>query len=99
MRRFEVTLTYKSNDISLISSKRIFVKQQKFLDDVNLDDSQCYSPEEFCKSIISEYERPDVVRINIKEKFDCNEQPVNWITENMGRIYFYNGVPLVLNRN
>ena len=99
MRKFEVILTYKSNCLSIISSKDIIIKQQKILEDIELNDSQCFSPEDFFKCIINDYERPDVVRINIKEKSEGVDSPLKWILENMGRVYFYNGVPLLLNRN
>ena len=98
MRNFEVTLTYKSLMINQLFTKNIFINKQKILD-VELDDSHCISPEEFCDSIITIQERPNVVRINVVEKYKPTEKPLYWITENFGRIYFHNGIPLVLNKN
>lgn len=98
MRNFEVTLTYKSSLINQICTQNIIINRQKILE-VELDDSHCLSPEEFCDSVITLKERPNVVRINVKEKNNENEHPLNWISENLGRIYLYNGIPLVLNKN
>jgi hypothetical protein len=98
MRNFEVTLTYKSLYINQFLAKNIFINKQKILD-VELDDSHCVSPEEFCDAVITIQERPEVVRINVVEKNKAAEQPLNWITENFGRIYFHNGIPLILNKN
>ena len=98
MRNFEVTLTYKASIINQICARNIIINRQKILD-VELDDSHCLSPEEFCDSVIKLQERPNVVRINVKEKNKANEYPLNWISENLGRIYLYNGIPLVLNKN
>jgi hypothetical protein len=98
MRNFEVTLTYKSLMINQVFSKNIFINKQKILE-VELDDSHCISPEEFCDSVITIQERPDVIRINVVEKYRPSDKPLNWITENFGRIYFHNGIPLVLNKN
>jgi len=98
MRNFEVTVTFKVSLFNQIPSRNIIINHQKFLD-VELDDSHCLSPEEFCDSVITLQERPNVVRINVKEKNKGNEKPLNWINENLGRIYLYNGIPLVLNRN
>ena len=98
MRNFEVTLTYKSELIKLIETKNIYINQQKIMS-IELDDSHCNSPEEFCDSIITPKERANVVRINIRERSADKGKPLNWITENLGRIYLYNGIPLVLNKN
>lgn len=98
MRNFEVTLTYKTLLINQFLTKNIFINKQKILE-VELDDSHCISPEEFCNSVITVQERPDVVRINVVEKYKPTEKPLYWITENFGRIYFHNGIPLVLNKN
>lgn len=98
MRNFEVTLTYKGLMINQLLAKNIFINKQKILE-VELDDSHCISPEEFCDAIITNNERPDVVRINVVEKYKPTEKPLYWITENFGRIYFHNGIPLVLNKN
>jgi hypothetical protein len=98
MRNFEVTLTYKSLMINQVFSKNIFINKQKILE-IELDDSHCISPEEFCDSVITIQERPDVIRINVVEKYRPSDKPLNWITENFGRIYFHNGIPLVLNKN
>jgi hypothetical protein len=98
MRNFEVTLTYKALMINRLFTKNIFINKQKILD-VELDDSICISPEEFCDAVITVQERPDVVRINVVEKYKPTEKPLYWITENFGRIYFHNGIPLVLNKN
>ena len=98
MRKFEVTLTYKSMTLNEFISRNILINKQKFLE-VELDDSHCLSPEEFCDSVIGLKERPDVVRINVVEKFKPTVQPLNWIRENSGRIYFHNGIPLILNKN
>ena len=98
MRNFEVTLTYKVSLINQICERDIIINRQKILD-VELDDSHCLSPEEFCDSVIALQERPNVVRINVKEKYCGNEHPLYWINENSGRIYLYNGIPLILNKN
>ena len=98
MRNFEVTLTYKALIINQLLAKNIFIHKQKILE-VELDDSHCVSPEEFCDSVITIQERSDVVRINVVEKYKPSEKPLNWITENYGRIYFHNGIPLILNKN
>ena len=98
MRNFEVTLTYKPLIINQLYSKNIYINKQRILE-VELDDSHCYSPEEFCDSIISLQERQNVVRINIKEKIKGKEKPVYWLSENFGRIYLHNGIPLILNKN
>jgi hypothetical protein len=98
MRNFEVTVTYKASLINQIRARNIIINRQKILD-VELDDSHCLSPEEFCDSVISLQERPNVVRINIKEKKKGNIKPLNWIDENSGRIYLLNGIPLILNKN
>ena len=98
MRNFEVTVTFKVSLIHQVCARNIIINRQKILD-VELDDSHCLSPEEFCDSVITLQERPSVVRINVKEKFNGNEHPLNWISENLGRIYLHNGIPLVLNRN
>lgn len=98
MRKFEVTFTYKPRRIILIPFQEVFIKQQKVVD-VELEDEQCNSPEEFCNVVVMQPERSDVVRINIKERFMGDEKPLSWIAELFGRIYFYNGIPIVLHRN
>jgi len=98
MRNFEITLTYKSLNINQYLAKNIFINKQKILE-VELDDSHCISPEEFCDAVITLDERSEVVRINVVEKNKQAEKPLNWITENFGRIYFHNGIPLILNKN
>jgi hypothetical protein len=98
MRNFEVTLTYKSLNINQYLTKNIFINKQKIVE-VELDDSHCISPEEFCDAVITIHERPEVVRINVVEKYKPTVKPLNWITENFGRIYFHNGIPLILNKN
>jgi hypothetical protein len=98
MRNFEITLTYKSLNINQYLAKNIFINKQKILE-VELDDSHCVSPEEFCDAVITIKERPEVVRINVVEKNKQAEKPLNWIIENFGRIYFHNGIPLILNKN
>ena len=98
MRNFEVTLTYKSISIQDLVSKNILINKQKKLE-VELDDSNCISPEEFCNAVINISERPHVVRINVTEKFVTPEKQLFWISENFGRIYFHNGIPLILNKN
>jgi len=98
MRNFEVTLTYKSISLDQLVSKNIFINKQKKLA-IKLDDSHCITPEEFCDAVINAKERRHVVRINVVEKYSRHEKPLNWITENYGRIYFHNGIPLILNKN
>lgn len=98
MRNFEVTLTYKSMMINQIFTKNIFVNHQRIME-VALDDSHCFSPEEFCDAIITLQERPNVVRVNVIEKNNPTDKPLYWLTENFGRIYFHNGIPLILNKN
>jgi hypothetical protein len=98
MRNFEVTLTYKSLNINQFLVKNILINKQKILE-VELDDSHCISPEDFCDAVITNQERPEVVRINVVERNKAAEKPLKWITENFGRIYFHNGIPLILNKN
>jgi hypothetical protein len=98
MRNFEVTLTFKVLLINQFYTRNVTINRQKVLD-VELDESHCPTPEDFCNAVINQQERPKVVRINIKEKNNENEYPLNWISENLGRIYLYNGIPLVLNKN
>lgn len=98
MRIFEVTLTYKTVNINQYLSKNIYINKQKILE-VELDDSHCISPEEFCDAVITIQERSEVVRINVVEKYKPAIKPLNWIAENFGRIYFHNGIPLILNKN
>jgi hypothetical protein len=98
MRNFEVTLTYKGLMINQLLKKNIYINKQKILE-IELDDSNCISPEEFCDAVINIQERPDIVRINVVEKNKTSIRPLNWIAENFGRIYFHNGIPLVLNKN
>lgn len=98
MRNFEVTLTYKSLILNQFFSRNIFINKQRILE-VELDESHCISPEEFCDSVINLQERPNVVRINVVEKNKPSGKSLNWITENYGRIYFHNGIPLILNKN
>ena len=98
MRNFEVTLTYKVLPIARIYLRNIKISHQKVLD-VELDDANCLTPEDFCNAVINLQERPEVVRINVKEKDSGNSKPLNWISENFGRIYLYNGIPLILHKN
>jgi len=98
MRNFEVTLTYKSLMINQLLTKNIYINKQRILE-VELDESHCISPEEFCDAIITIQERPNVVRLNVVEKYKPTEKPLYWITENFGRIYLHNGIPLILNKN
>jgi len=98
MRNFEITLTYKSLNINHFLAKNIFINKQKILE-VELEESNCISPEEFCDAVITVQERPEVVRINVVEKNKTTVKPLNWIAENYGRIYFHNGIPLILNKN
>lgn len=98
MRNFEVTLTYKVLPIAPIYLRNIKISHQKVLD-VELDDLHCLTPEAFCNAVINLQERPEVVRINVKEIKSGNSQPLNWISENFGRIYLYNGIPLILHKN
>jgi hypothetical protein len=98
MRNFEVILTYKALLINHLYLREININQQKVLD-VELDDSNCLTPEDFCNAVISQQERQRVVRINIKEKITGDVKQLYWVKENYGRIYLYNGIPLVLNKN
>jgi hypothetical protein len=98
MRNFEVTFTYKSLTVNQFLTKNIFINKQKILE-VELDDSHCISPEEFCDAVITLDERSEVVRINVIEKNKSALIPLTWITENFGRIYFHNGIALILNKN
>lgn len=98
MRNFEVTLTYKPLIVNQITPKSILINKQKIVE-VELDEAVCNSPEAFCNAVINVQERTDVIRINIIEKFKPKEKPLYWLAENFGRIYFYNGIPIVLNRN
>jgi len=98
MRNFQVTLTFKVSHLNRLYPRSVKVIHQRVMD-VELEDSYCLSPEEFCDSIISLKERPNIIRINVKEKNISEEKTLNWISENFGRIYLYNGIPLVLNKN
>lgn len=98
MRNFEVILTYKSLKIDHFLSKNVLVNQQKVLE-VQLDESHYHTPEEFCDAIINLQERSNVVRMNIIEKNNPTLKPLHWLAENFGRIYFHNGIPLILTRN
>ena len=98
MRKFEITLTYKTRTVKSISFKHAIIKQKKVLD-VELEDENCISPEQFCDNVLIVNERPDIVRMNIKENNSANKQPLYWLTEHLGRIYFYNGIPIVFHRN
>lgn len=99
MRYFEVILTYKKLMMSQMLTRNIYINKQKILE-VELDDTHCIiSPEEFCDAVIKVQERPDVIRINVIEKYKPTEKPLHWITENFGRIYFHNGIPLILHKN
>jgi hypothetical protein len=98
MRNFEVTLTYKPMIVNQIISRSILINKQKVLT-VELDDAVCNSPEEFCNAVITLQERPDVVRINVVEKYSPTEKPLYWLSENFGRIYFHNGIPIFLSKN
>lgn len=98
MRNFEVILTYKSELLKLVETKNIYINRQKVIN-VELEDSDCNSAEEFCNSIIPPAERVKVVRINIREKPTDNFRPLNWLHENFGRIYLHNGIPLILHKN
>lgn len=98
MRNFEVILTYKTTLIDPVKTGSVSVNRHKVID-VELDESYCHSPEEFCDAVINLKERADVVRINVKEKFIGEVQPLFWVKENFGRIYLFNGIPLILNKN
>jgi hypothetical protein len=98
MRKFEVKLTYKSRTVKSVSVTEVLIKQQKVLD-VELDDKSCISPEQFCDNVLNVKERPDIVRINIKEEHSLNKQPLYWINQHFGRIYLYNGIPIIFYRN
>jgi hypothetical protein len=98
MRKFEVILTYKPRKVNQVAVKDVIIKQQKVLD-VELDDENCVSPEQFCDKVINLNERPDIVRMNIKEDYKLNQKPLYWLNEHFGRIYFYNGIPIVFHRN
>jgi hypothetical protein len=98
MRKFEVTLTYKPRTVNAVSVKDLIIKRQKVLD-VELDDENCISPEQFCDSVINVKERPNIVRMNIKEDHSINKKPLYWLNEQFGRIYLYNGIPIVFHRN
>ncbi|GIK60879.1 MAG: hypothetical protein HND39_14490 [Ignavibacteriota bacterium] len=98
MRNFEVTLTFKPLVVNKVVSSSVLINKQRVVE-ISLDDQVCISPEEFCEAVINIKERPDVVRLNIVERFTSTEKPLYWIKENYGRIYFHNGVPIVLNKN
>lgn len=98
MRNFEVILTYKTTLIDPVKTGSVSVHKHKVID-IELEDSYCHSPEEFCDAVINLQERAEVVRVNVKEKFKGKEQPLIWVKENLGRIYLFNGIPLILNKN
>lgn len=98
MRKFEVTLTYKPHKVYLVPYREVFIKHQKVID-VELDENRCCSPEKFCDSVINHDERNKIVRLIVKERFTGDENPIPWVYENWGRIYFYNGIPLITHRN
>jgi hypothetical protein len=96
MRNFEVTLTYKALMIHQLIDEKYLMSTSKRYWKLSWTILHCISPEEFCDAIITVQERPDVVRINIVEKYTPTEKPLYWITENFGRIYLHNGIPLIL---
>lgn len=98
MRKFEVTLTYKIRSVKSFSLKDVIIKHQRVVD-IELDDDSCVSPEQFCDNVINVNERPDIVRINIREDHSFNKKPLSWLSEQFGRIYFYNGIPIIFHRN
>jgi len=59
--------------------------------EVALDDSHCFSPEEFCDAIITLQERPNVVRVNVIEKNNPTDKPLYWLTENFAEFIFITG--------
>ena len=98
MRKFEIELTYDDLDKELFFTKSLLIKRSKTLS-VELEDSKCYSPEDFCNNVIDQRERHHIIKLNVKEKFDGVVDPLNWIKLIRERIYFHHGIPLTFTKN
>ena len=98
MRKFEIELTYDDLDKELLFTKSLLIKRSKTLS-VELEDSKCYSPEDFCNNVIDQRERHHIIKLNVKEKFEDNRNPLTWVTSLSERIYFHKGIPLIFTKN
>lgn len=98
MRKFEIILTFKPRHVKSITLKEAIIKQQRIFN-IELEDDGCISPEQFCNNVINPEERAEIARINITENMNSGYKPLNWLIELAGRLYLFNGVPLVFHRN
>jgi hypothetical protein len=98
VRKFEIELTYDDLDKELLFSKSQLIKRRKTLS-VELDDSKCHSPEDFCNNVIDQKERHHIIKLYVKEKFVSGENPLYWIRYLSERIYFHRGIPLTFTNN
>ena len=98
VRKFNITLTYADLDKDILFSNSTITKKQKQIS-VELDESKCYSPEDFCNSVLDQKERHRIIKLNVREKFDGEETPLSWISRLYERIYFHNGIPLIFTNN
>lgn len=98
MRKFEIELTYDDLDKEILFAKSQLIKRRKKLS-IELEESKCYSPEDFCNNVIDQKERHHIVRLNVREKFEESENPLDWITSLSERIYFHKGIPLIFTKN
>jgi hypothetical protein len=98
VRKFEVEFTYDDLDKEQLFTNHLFTKRRKILS-VELDDSKCYSPEDFCNNVIDQKERHRIIKLDVREKIVSGENPLNWIRTSSERIYFHRGVPLTFTKN
>jgi hypothetical protein len=85
-------------DKDKLLNKSQLINHRKTLS-IELEDSKCYSPEDFCNNVIDQKERHRVIKLGIREKFDGHENPLNWIVSLGERIYFHHGIPLTFTKN
>ena len=98
MRKFVVEVTYDVLDKEQLFTKHQLTKFKKVLS-VELEDSKCHSPEDFCNNVIDQKERHHIIRLNVREKFLSGENPLYWIQSLSERIYFHRGIPLTFTKN
>jgi hypothetical protein len=98
VRKFEIEFTYDDLDKELLFKKSQLIKRRKILS-LELEDSKCFSPEDFCNNVIDQKERHHIVKLNVKEKFEEGENPLSWIRTLSERIYFHKGIPLIFTKN
>ena len=85
-------------DKDILFSNSIIAKKKKQMD-VELDESKCFSPEDFCNSVIDQKERHRIIQLKVREKFEGEETPIGWVARLYERIYFHNGIPLIFTNN